>query len=138
VRHRARERALQWLYQWEVGGLDLDAVFEPDRQVALHAPDRDRDALAERLVRGTAADLARIDPLIASHATNWRLERLPVVDRLVLRLAVHELLAGELPPAIVIDEAIELARAFAGEQAVPFVNGVLDAIRKTLAAQGSG
>lgn len=133
MRHRARELALQWLYQWEIGALDLDEVFDPGRQVELHTADAERDALAETLVRGTAREIARIDQLIADHASNWRLERLAVVDRLVLRLAIHELLSHpDTPPAVVIDEALELARAFSTEQAVPFVNGVLDAVRRTL------
>ncbi len=133
-RHRARERALQWLYQWEIGAVDLEALFEPGRQVELHPPDPARDSLAESLVRGTAADLARIDGLIATHATNWRLERLAVIDRLILRMGVHELLSTpETPPAVVIDEALELAKTYSSEQAAPFVNGVLDAIRRSLA-----
>lgn len=133
-RHRARELALQWLYQWEIGGLDLADVFEGERQVELRQPDRARDAWAESLVRGTAMQVDRIDPLIAAHANNWRLERLAVVDRVILRLATYELLAmPETPPAVVIDEALELARTFSADGAVPFVNGVLDAIRRSLA-----
>jgi N utilization substance protein B len=133
-RHRARELALQWLYQWEVGGLDLADVFERQRQVELRPPDRARDRWAENLVRGTAMAMARIDPLITAHANNWRLERLAVVDRLILRLATYELLTmPETPPAVVIDEALELARTFSADAAVPFVNGVLDAIRRELA-----
>jgi N utilization substance protein B len=134
-RHRARELALQWLYQWEIGAIDLDEVFERERQVELRPPDEPRDRLAEALVRGAAAELPRIDPLIAEHANNWRLERLAVVDRLVLRLATYELLCTpETPAAVVIDEALELARTFSNEASVPFVNGVLDAIRRTLDA----
>ena len=134
-RHRARELALQWLYQWEIGAIDLDDVFDRERQVELRVPDEPRDALAEALVRGTAQNLARIDPLIAEHANNWRLERLAVVDRLVLRLATYELLCTPgTPAAVVIDEALELARTFSNEDAVPFINGVLDAIRRTLDA----
>ena len=135
ARHRARELAIQWLYQWEIGATDLEDVFDRERQVELRPPDAPRDRFAEALVRGTAEHLSRIDPLIAEHANNWRLERLAVVDRLVLRLATYELLyAPETPPAVVIDEALELARTFSNESAVPFVNGVLDAIRRTLDA----
>ena len=77
--------------------------------------------------------LADADALIASHARNWRIERMAVIDRLVLRLAIYELLAEPPTPAkVVINEALELARTFSGEEAVPFVNGVLDAVRKTL------
>jgi transcription antitermination protein NusB len=132
-RHRARELALQWLYQWEVGGLDLDQVFDAGRQVQLRTPDADRDRLAETLVRGTVEHLADIDPLIAEGAAHWRLERLAIIDRLILRLAVYELrFTPQTPHAVVINEALELARTFSTEEAVKFVNGVLDGIRKTI------
>jgi N utilization substance protein B len=139
ARHRGRERAVQWLYQWELSGLDLDDVLSRQHQVDLHAPDRERDAWATGLVRGTARELARIDPLITQHATNWRIERMAVIDRVILRLGVYELLCTpETPPAVVIDEAVELARTFSADQAVGFVNGVLDAVRKGLAEPGPG
>ena len=100
-------------------------------QVDVHAPDRERDAWAIELVRGTARELHRIDPLITQHATNWRIERMAVVDRVILRLGVYELLCTpDTPPAVVIDEAVELARTFSADQAVPFVNGVLDAVHR--------
>jgi N utilization substance protein B len=135
-RHRIRELALQWLYQWEIGAIDLDEVFDRGRQVDLAPRDHERERASEALVRGTVQNLARIDPLIGEHANNWRLERLAVIDRLILRLATYELLCTpETPPAVVIDEAIELARTFSSEAAVPFVNGVLDAIRRTLDAR---
>jgi N utilization substance protein B len=134
-RHQARERAVQWLYQWELSGLDLDDVLSREHQVDVHPPDRERDAWAIELVRGTARELARIDPLIAEHATNWRIERMAIVDRVILRLGTYELLRTETPPAVVIDEAVELARTFSADQAVAFVNGVLDAIHRGLAAQ---
>ena len=133
ARHRARERAVQWLYQWELSGLDLDDVLSREHQVDLHAADRDRDTWAVELVRGTARELHRIDPLITQHATNWRIERMAVVDRVILRLGVYELLATDTPPAVVIDEAVELARTFSADQAVAFVNGVLDAVHHGLA-----
>jgi N utilization substance protein B len=134
-RHRSREAALQMLYAWEVGGLsedDLSAVFWAEHGDALALSDAGR-RFAERLVRGTIADLAAIDPLIAAAADNWRLSRLAIVDRLVLRLAVHELRHDpDTPAPVVINEALELARTFSGDEAVGFVNGVLDGIRKTL------
>jgi N utilization substance protein B len=139
ARHRAREQAVQWLYQWELSGLDLDDVLSREHQVDLHSPDRERDAWASALVRGTARELPRIDPLIAEHATNWRIERMAVIDRVILRLGVYELLATpETPPAVVIDEAVELARTFSADQAVAFVNGVLDAVHRALAAPPAG
>jgi N utilization substance protein B len=131
MRHRARELALQWLYQWEVGGLDLDEVFKPDRQIELRPADDARDRLAESLVRGTAGSLAEIDPLIAEAAHGWRIERMPIVDRLIVRLAVYELRAEpETPHAVIINEALELAHTFSTDEAVKFINGVLDGIRK--------
>jgi N utilization substance protein B len=134
ARHRGRERAVQWLYQWELSGLDLDDVLSREHQVDLHAPDRERDTWAIHLVRGVARELARIDPLIAQHATNWRIERIAIIDRVILRLGVYELLCTpDTPPAVAIDEAVELARTFSADQAVGFVNGVLDAVRKGLA-----
>src|SRR5690606_31027785 len=99
----------------------------------LRPPVRPRDALAVELARGTALNLARIDPFISEAAKNWRIERLAVLDRLVLRLATYELLERrDVPAAAVINEALELARGFSGPESVRFVNGVLDAIRKRL------
>jgi N utilization substance protein B len=74
-----------------------------------------------------------IDQLIVTHAHNWRLERMAVIDRLVLRLAVCEMLTHpDTPSKVVINEALELARTFSGDESVAFVNGVLDAVRKAL------
>ena len=136
-RHRAREAALQMLYQWEVGRASAHEA------IVTYWPARDRDEVlpeelqtfANGLVRGTIDRVAEIDRLLAARTHNWRVERMAVIDRLVLRMAVFELLtAPETPPKVVINEAIELTRTFSGEEAVPFVNGVLDGVRKDLAA----
>ena len=88
---------------------------------------------ANSLVRGTLDRVKEIDAILTAHAQNWRIERMAVIDRLVLRLAVFELLAEpNTPPRVVINEALELARSYSGEEAVAFVNGVLDAVRKEL------
>ena len=88
---------------------------------------------ANELVRGTVSRREEIDALLAAHAQNWRVERMAVIDRLVLRLGVYEMLAEpETPSKVIINEALELARSYSGEEAVPFVNGILDAIRKEL------
>jgi N utilization substance protein B len=135
-RRRAREVAVQMLYQWEIGGVDLDEVFETYPKVRPAALDAGHEAFAHGLVRGTAGRIAEIDAIIDEHTANWRLERLAVLDRLVLRLAVFEMLARpETPPLVVINEALELARVFSGEAAVKFVNGVLDAIHRDLEAR---
>ena len=84
-------------------------------------------------MRGTAGRLEEIDRIVDTHTQNWRLERLAVIDRLVLRMAVFELLARpDTPPVVVINEAMELARVYSGEAAVKFVNGVLDAVMREL------
>jgi len=89
-----------------------------------------RDPFVADLVRGTVAHAARIDEQISKHAQHWRMERMPIVDRNILRLAVFEMIHSGTPAAIAIDEALELARKFSGEESVQFVNGVLDAIRR--------
>jgi N utilization substance protein B len=82
------------------------------------------------LVRGTVQHAAAIDEQISKHAEHWRMERMPIVDRNVLRLAVFEMIHAGTPAAVTIDEALELARKFSNEESVQFVNGVLDAIRR--------
>ena len=138
-RHRARESALQILYQWEIGRADIDQAVEtlfelqwPDSE----PPSEDLRALASGLARDTVANLRTIDGLIAETAARWRPERMAVIDRLILRLAVSELMRRqETPPAVVINEALELARTYSTEDAVKFINGMLDAIRKKLDAK---
>jgi N utilization substance protein B len=135
-RHRAREAALQVLYQWEVGKLDVplaaDTFFAFQWADPVPASDELR-LFAETLASGTVAQLEPIDDLIAETAQHWRPERFAIIDRLILRMAVCELLRGpEIPHAVVIDEALELARTFSTEDAVKFINGMLDAIRKKL------
>jgi N utilization substance protein B len=133
-RHRARAAALQMLYQWEVGRVS------PHEAVRTYWPGRDAPPSPEDehadLVPGTAVDeVGRTfaNALIATHLKNWRLERVAVIDRLVLRMAIYELLTErDTPPKVIINEALELARTFSGEEPVPLINGVLDAVRKTL------
>lgn len=90
------------------------------------------DPFADELVRGAVERRDEIDRLIQAHSENWRLDRMPVVDRNILRLAVHEMTLETTPHAVVIDEALELARRFSNEESVAFVNGVLDAVRRGL------
>lgn len=135
-RHQAREAALQVLYQWEVGRIDVPLAADTffGRQWAGAAPASDElRVFAERLASDTVARLEPIDTVIAETAQHWRPERFAIIDRLILRIAVCELLrAPETPHAVVIDEALELARTFSTEDAVKFINGMLDAIRKKL------
>jgi N utilization substance protein B len=92
------------------------------------------DSFVESLVRGTVERQAEIDDMIRRHLQHWRLERMATVDRNILRLATYEMLATATPPPVVIDEALELARRFSIDEAVQFVNGVLDAAHKDIAA----
>ena len=134
-RHRGREAAVQMLYQWEIGRLSLDEV----RCVWLEMT-HDTDplpaelaAFALSLAEGVVANVAELDPLISEAAAHWRIERMNVLDRLVMRLAVYEFLhEPDTPATVIINEALELARAFSSDEAVPFVNGVLDGIRRRL------
>jgi len=133
-RHQAREAALQALYLWEVGKTDPASAIEIYfTEHKADAPDAVRE-FARTLVFGTVAEVPALDTLIQSHSEHWRLERLAVIDRLILRMAAWELQhAADTPPAVVLNEALELARTFSTDDAVRFVNGVLDAIRKSLA-----
>jgi N utilization substance protein B len=135
ARHAAREAAVQALYLSEIGRLDPRVAVETF--FAQHLPDADAavQAFATRLVLGVHGDQAALDELIAAHSANWRVERLAVTDRIILRLGAWELRHDpETPPAVVLDEAIELAHAFGTDDSPSFVNGVLDAIRKKLEA----
>jgi N utilization substance protein B len=134
-RHRAREAALQMLYQWEVGRHDMTAVSETFWPLSSDGEPvgEDVQAFATRLASGVAETIASLDPMITEAAEHWRLERLNVLDRLILRLAIYELLHEPgTPSKVVINEALELARTFSGDDAVRFVNGVLDAVRRKL------
>src|SRR5262249_49648709 len=95
------------------------------------------DTFLEQLVQGATANITEIDRRISEHAEHWRIERMPTVDRNILRLAVHEMMALDAPPVVVIDEALELARKFSGEESVQFVNGVLDAVHREIGTQGT-
>ena len=84
----------------------------------------------ETLVLGAAAKSSEIDQQITGKSEHWRLERMPAVDRNILRLAVYEMSELQTPAPVVIDEALELARQFSGDESVSFINGVLDAVHR--------
>ena len=134
-RHAAREAAVQMLYQWEVGKqsvLEVMSSYWTLRDPQSADPDATRE-FATALTTGVTASMERIDPLIAEAAEHWRLERMAVMDRIILRLAVYELLEQpETPARVIINEALELARTFSTDDAVRFINGILDGIRRRL------
>ena len=132
-RTKARERALQALYQIDVAAEGIDDAlsrfwrsFEPVEREVME--------LAEALVRGVAAGRRPVDDAIELVSTNWRLDRMAKVDRNVLRLAVYELLETDVPVKVVINEAIELGKKYGSESSGAFVNGVLDKIASGLPA----
>lgn len=154
-RRTAREMAVQMLYQSDLGGSPLAQVFAtfdlaeylareapPKRKGALTSDERaeaDRNRkrvdeafdYAKLLVQGTIDQREKIDDLIRSQADNWRLERMPPVDRNILRLAIYEMMfEKDTPKLVVLDEAIELAKKFGSEQSGRFVNGLLDGLLK--------
>jgi N utilization substance protein B len=136
-RRTSRHRAMQVLYQCDMRALDPDqaiAAFYGSLYSEENEEGPPHDPFMESLVRGAVAKKADIDERISKYSERWRIERMPAVDRNILRLAIFEMLQGETPPPVVIDEAIELARKFSGEESAPFINGVLDSVRKELEA----
>jgi N utilization substance protein B len=116
------------LYQWEVSGEPFERVVEGFWLIrSTHEAGR---AMAERLARGAHAASAELDALLVEHVRNWRIERLAAIDKSLLRLAAYELTHEETPPAVVMDEAVELAKRFGEADSPAFVNGVLDAIAR--------
>jgi transcription antitermination protein NusB len=130
LRSKSREFALQMLFQWEMGQQEPARLEKAFWKSARSEP-ATRE-FANQLFEGTAAETARLDALIETHAENWRVGRMSAIDRAILRLAAYELTRKSTPPKVILDEAIELAKRFSGDEAAPFVNGVLDAIARSL------
>jgi N utilization substance protein B len=147
-RRRAREMAVQMLYQNELGGSSVEEIFQSFDLAGFleetESPEEDAGRAAaavgkvqaeesfrraRELVEGTLEQRQRIDELIRIQADNWRLERMPAIDRNILRLAIYEMLSDPtVPRVVVVDEAIELAKKFGSEDSGRFVNGLLDGI----------
>jgi N utilization substance protein B len=131
VETRARARALQALYAWDLRGQEGLDVVATRMWDDLGITPEERQ-LASRLVRTVIADGAEIDVALRDVTTNWRLERLGAIERSVLRLGAAELRRGETPPRVVIQEAVWLAERFGGTPSARFVNGVLDALARRM------
>lgn len=135
VRRKAREAALQALYKIDLSGggptgegLELEAL----------APGTEARRYCETLVAGVASNRLALDSAIERHSENWSVERMPVVDRNILRIAAWELLYGkDVPYKVVIDEAVELAKKFGSEESGPFINGIVDRLRKAAGGPAS-
>ena len=130
-RTKARECAVQMLYQWE-------STQEPMERVAglfwkVRSTTDETRARAETLARGAQRDVAALDAAITSALTNWRFDRVAAVDRNILRIATYELKhEPQTPSAVIIDEAVEMAKRFGEADSPAFVNGVLDAVRRAV------
>lgn len=139
ARHRSRKRALQVLFEWDMRGEPIDRAIANyyDTLYSEESESKPKpDKFMEELARGTAANAGEIDKKISSKAENWRLERMAVVDRNILRLAIYELSLQAVPAPVVIDEALELARQFSNDESLSFINGLLDALHKQGLAAG--
>jgi len=133
LRHKSREFALQMLFECDLGE-QRAAEVEKHFWKAAHAAASTRK-FASELFEGALEQAEASDRLVSQLSHNWRLERISAIDRNILRLAIYELRSGDTPPKVVINEAIELAKKFSSDEAPAFLNGVLDAARKTLAQE---
>ncbi len=130
-RRKSRELALQLLYQHDLAGTGPEEMFLRTEEFSTAKPEVQE--YASRLLLGTLSRQAEIDAHLSERSENWRLGRMPAVDRNLLRLALYELLfEPDTPHAVVIDEAVEIAKKFSTPSSGPFVNGVLDGIRKAV------
>jgi N utilization substance protein B len=147
ARRQARVLAVQALYQVDVAGAAPEQALatalrmttpEPARPGA-EPPPRDVDLpYAEELVRYVCAERPRLDALIAGASANWRLDRMGRLDAQILRVGAAELARGSAPTPVAIDEAIEIAREYCGDESRVFVNGVLDGVARSLAGEREG
>jgi N utilization substance protein B len=141
MRRAGRVATLQVLYQLDtVGSFGADLVDQALEHYFTHlAPDTKAEAraFAERLCRGVAGGLERIDRLLERASSNWRTDRMSRVDRNVLRLAIYELTEEATPPPVAINEAIELAKGYGAGESGPFVNGVLSRVVELIDADAS-
>jgi N utilization substance protein B len=135
-RRQGRILAFQALYAWEVGKIEQETLFDFS-WAELKTLEKNREttlAFAKLLVVGTLEHIAEIDEAINRHLQNWDLSRINKVDLSILRISVYPLLyQKDIHPTIVIDEAIDIARAFSNDDSFKFINAILDAIRKEMA-----
>ncbi len=138
ARHRSRQRALQVLFLWDQRRERIDDAISAFYETLSSEEDEPKrqapDEFMDKLVRGASEKAMDIDKRISEKSEHWRLERMPAVDRNILRLAVYEMNELKTPAPVVIDEALELARQFSGDESVSFINGVLDAVHRGSAA----
>jgi N utilization substance protein B len=129
ARRKARELALQMLYQHDMSGNAPDMILSTFEELQKSKPNTREFAV--KVFRGTVDNLAKIDGMITAQADNWRLERMAVVDRNIIRMSIYEFLhENDTPKLVIIDEAIEIAKKFGTQKSSQFINGILDGILK--------
>jgi N utilization substance protein B len=129
ARRKARELALQMLYQHDLSGNTPDTIVSTFEDLQKSKPST-RD-FATRIFKGTVDNLSKIDEMIVQQADNWRLSRMAVVDRNIIRMSIYEFLnETDTPKLVIIDEAIEIAKKFGTQKSSQFINGILDGILK--------
>lgn len=136
-RRRSRQRALQILYSWDARRQPVADAINGYYDTLYSEEHPERDPFVAELVHGAIEHVAEIDERISRHAEHWRMERMPAVDRNILRMAVYEMSRGGVPAPVAIDEALELARRFSTEESVQFINGVLDAVNREIQSGAS-
>ncbi len=133
TRRKARECALQMLFAKDVTQMNTATLTQDFwNELGDDEIDESTREFANKLTIGTLREIEKVDESIRSRAEHWRIERMAIVDRNVLRLAVYEFLFDETPHTVVINEALEIARRFSTFEATQFINGILDAIKNDL------
>lgn len=140
VRRKARESALQILYKVDVAENRAADLFDSDVEGLDHlAGGTEARRYCETLVRGVLDNLETIDKKIEEYSENWTIDRMAIVDRNVLRVAVYEFLySGDVPFKVIIDEAVELAKKYGSEESGAFINGILDRMHRTRDKKATG
>lgn len=129
ARRKARELALQMLFQHDMAGNEPDMIIDTFEDLQKSKPNTRE--FATRIFRGTVDHLAEIDEMIQAQAENWRLSRMAVVDRNIIRMSIYEFLhESDTPKLVIIDEAVEIAKKFGTQKSSQFINGILDGILK--------
>ena len=129
ARRKARELALQMLFQHDMSGNEPDMIVTTFEDLQKSKPNTREFAV--RIFRGTVDHLSDIDEMIQAQAENWRLSRMAVVDRNIIRMSVYEFLhENDTPKLVIIDEAVEIAKKFGTQKSSQFINGILDGILK--------
>ncbi len=134
-RHLSRSIAMQSLYEWDFSGKKSDLKKIIEKNIKEFGPGLEDETFTWKLVTGVIQNLSELDKIIEKAAPEWPIEQITIIDRNVLRIGLYELLFAkkeEVPPKVAINEAIELAKTFSGENSGKFINGVLGTVYKEI------